>query len=124
MDMQAGGINHFSEFIWDGATKHFRALNPDNPAIWSSVTLYGEEQRNLRKEWFVRFLQEKNEKISPESILGFHTGTHTPDNSINVVMEREGGLKTLSITQVLPENGKLRMNYFDLHNHKNTTLEI
>lgn len=117
-------ITHFSEFIWDGTKKHFRALIPEEPNIWSSVTLYSEEHRNLRKQWFGRFLKNMNGNISPESILGFHSGTHTGDNSINVVMEREGGLKTVSITQVVPENGKLSMNYFDLHNKQNTCLKI
>ncbi|GET24402.1 NRDE family protein [Prolixibacter sp. NT017] len=117
-------ITHFSEFIWDGNKKHFKELNPGEPQIWSSVTLYSEEHRNLRKQWFGRFLKNVNGNISPESILGFHSGKHTSDNSINTVMEREGGLKTVSITQVIPENGKFRMSYFDLHNHVNTAISI
>jgi hypothetical protein len=43
---------------------------------------------------------------------------------VNLVMEREDGLKTVSITQVIPENGKFRMHYFDLHNQHNTSLVI
>lgn len=117
-------IIHFSEFIWDGSKKHFRVLNPAEPFIWSSVTLYNEEHRQLRRQWFNQFTTEKNGSISPESILGFHAGKHTADHSINVVMEREGGLKTVSITQVVPENGKFRMNYFDLHNQQNSSLVI
>jgi len=117
-------ITHFSEFIWDGGHKHFRALNPGEPQIWSSVTLYGPEHRELRRQWFGRFINEKNGSISPESILGFHAGNHTGDNSINLIMEREGGLKTVSITQVVPENGNFSMKYFDLHNQVNTAISI
>lgn len=117
-------ITHFSEFIWDGSKKHFKELNPEEPQIWSSVTLYSEEHRNLRKQWFGSYLKHVNGSISPESILGFHSGTHTNDTSINTVMEREGDLKTVSITQVVPENGKFRMSYFDLHNHVNTAISI
>lgn len=117
-------IVHFSEFIWDGVKKHFRALNPGEPFIWSSVTLYNHEHRKLRHQWFNRFITEKNGSISPESILSFHADKHTGDQAVNVIMEREGNLKTVSITQVLPENGKFRMNYFDLHNQKNTSIEI
>ena len=124
IEMQETEIIHFSEFIWDGTKKHFRALNPEEAKIWSSVTLYSEEHQNLRKQWFGGFLKKVNGSISPESILGFHSGTHTGNNTINVVMEREGGLKTVSITQVVPENGKYRMNYFDLHNKQNTCLRI
>ncbi len=117
-------IIHFSEFIWDGSKKHFHALNPDEPFIWSSVTLYNDEHRQQRREWFTRFISDKNGSISPESIMDFHAGKHTTDQSINTIMEREGGLKTVSITKVVPQNGKFRMDYFDLHNQKNTSIEI
>lgn len=117
-------IVHFSEFIWDGVKKHFRALNPDKPSIWSSVTLYNEAHRNLRRQWFSRFIAEKNGSISTESILDFHAGKHTTDQSINTIMEREGGLKTVSITQVVSDYEKFRMDYFDLHNQHNTSIEI
>jgi hypothetical protein len=124
VEQHANNISHLSEFVWDGIQKHFRLLNPDEPYIWSSVTLYNDEHRQLRREWFDRFITEKNGSISPESILGFHGGIHTADHSINVVMEREGGLKTVSITQVIPENGEFRMDYFDLHNQQNSSLVI
>jgi hypothetical protein len=124
IELKESEISHFSEFIWDGTKKHFRELNSEEPNIWSSVTLYSKEHRNLRKLWFGQFLKNMNENITPKSILEFHSGKHTGDNSINVVMEREGGLKTVSITQVVPENGKLSMNYFDLHNKQNTCLRI
>lgn len=117
-------IGHFSEFIWDSEISHLRELNPEKPHIWSSVTLYSTTHREMRKEWFRSFLKTINGNLSPENILDFHSGTHTKDNSINVVMEREGGLKTVSITQVFPENGKLRMNYFDLHNKNTTRVEL
>lgn len=117
-------IKHFSEFVWDGAQKHFQLLNNAESYIWSSVTLYNDEHRQMRREWFNRFISEKNGSISPESILGFHAGNHTGDQSVNVVMEREGGLKTVSITQVVPGIRNFRMNYFDLHNQQNSSLEI
>jgi hypothetical protein len=117
-------ISHFSEFIWDGAIKYFRMLNSKNPHIWSSVTLYNEEHRNLRRQWFNQFITENNGSISSEIIIQFHAGTHTFNKSINMLMEREGGLKTVSITQVVPENGKFRMDYFDLNNRQNTSIKI
>lgn len=118
------GISHFSEFIWDSVQKHFRLLNADEPQIWSSVTLYSKQNRDLRGQWFRRFLEQQNGDLSPESILSFHAGKHTNDRSVNLVMEREDGLKTVSITQVIPENGKFRMHYIDLHNQQNASLEI
>ena len=117
-------VGHFSELIWDGTSKHFRKLNPEETYIWSSVTLYSDEHRHLRKQWFNRFLREHSGDLSSENILKFHSGKHTGDHSVNVIMEREGGLKTLSITQVVPKNGKFRMKYYDLHKLENTEIEI
>lgn len=113
-----------SEFKWDGSTKYFRQLKPNEPYVWSSVTLYSPEQRELRNQWFDRFLKMNNGNISPENIIEFHSGIHTSDSSINLVMEREGDLKTVSITQVIPEEGKIAMRYFDLHNHFNTEIKL
>lgn len=124
IETRALEIIHFSEFIWDGVKKHFRALNPGEAFIWSSVTLYNEKNRQFRRQWFNRFITEKNGSISPENILGFHAGKHTGDSAVNVIMEREGGLKTVSITQVFPENGKFIMSYFDLHNQQTSSLVI
>ncbi|NJK93768.1 MAG: NRDE family protein [Bacteroidales bacterium] len=114
----------FTEFVWDGKEKHFRELDKDAPYIWSSVTLYSEEHRNIRNEWFNQFFQKSNNDISPEDVFGFHSGTHTNDNSINVIMQRDGGLKTVSITQVIPKEGKLLMRYTDLLNNSNHQIEV
>ncbi len=114
LEIRSGSISHLSEFIWDGHGKHLRNLPQNEPAIWSSVTLYDEEHRKLRRQWFKRLLANQNGTISPEQIFDFHSGSHTNDSEIDVVMEREGGLKTVSITQVVPEKGKFRMAYYDL----------
>ena len=124
LDQQDGRIRHFNEFIWDGNTKNFRKLDIQQSQIWSSVTLYNPENRKLRNQWFERFFKENAEKISPEKILAFHSGTHTNDQSIDVVMERDGGMKTVSITQVVPANGKFRMNYIDLQTNDNQEIEL
>jgi hypothetical protein len=117
-------INHFSQFVWDGNKKHFRELDPEKSQIWSSATLYTTEHRQLRTQWFSRFLQERNGSISSENILEFHSGTHIDDNSINVIMAREGGLKTVSITQVEPIKSSFKMMYFDLYKETETQIEL
>lgn len=122
IDLDISQIKDFSEFIWDGDTKHFRELDHKKPYIWSSVTLYSKENRNLRKEWFNRFLLNAADAISSEKVFEFHSGTHTTDREINVVMEREGGLQTLSITQIVPDGNHLTMKYSDLI--ENTFSEI
>ncbi len=117
-----GIIQNLTEFIWDGNDKHFRQLKTNSPYIWSSVTLYNEEHRKIRKEWFELFYNEHRGNITKEKIVDFHSSNHTADNSINVIMQREGGLKTVSITQVLTIDNKVKMIYSDLLN--NTIKEI
>ena len=124
MEQNNDVINNLTEFVWDGRDKHFRQLDKNTPYIWSSVTLYNEGYRILRKEWFKRFYTEFSNSITPDKVLSFHSGSHTNDNSINVIMQREGGLKTVSITQVIPEKGKLIMRYADLLNNSNYQLAI
>jgi hypothetical protein len=109
-----GSVRHFSESLWDGNKKHFRELDLQHPYIWSSVTLYSNELRIVRNGWFHKFIAEFYPRITPENILKFHLGTHTADRSSNVLMERDGGLKTVSITQVTANEGKQHMKYIDL----------
>ena len=122
IDMNKNKIKDFSEFIWDGEKKHFRELDNKYPYIWSSVTLYSKEDRDQRIKWFNQFLLNTMENVSPEKVLAFHSGIHTTDQAINVVMERVGGLKTVSITQVIPNGNYLLMKYSDLI--KNTFHEL
>lgn len=124
LNQEKGKISNLSEFIWDGTQKHFRELDKQQPWLWSSVTLYSPENRELRKQWFRRFLQVNEGDLTLESVISFHSGTHTSDNSINIIMQREGGLRTISITQVVPYEGKFRMNYFDLLDKTNHQIEI
>jgi len=114
IDQNRSRDNSFSEFIWDGKEKHFRGLDYNKPYIWSSATLYTMKNRELRKEWFNRFLLDTVDKISDKNVLAFHSGTHSKNKAINVVMERDGGLKTVSITQVISNGDSLSMKYSDL----------
>jgi hypothetical protein len=102
------------EFIWDGEQKHISKLNPKKPGIWSSVTLYSDKDRNQRKNWFDQFLEENKTSVDSKMIYAFHSGYHTADQTLNLLMQREGGLKTVSITQVVPAENGFNMTYIDL----------
>jgi uncharacterized protein with NRDE domain len=117
-------VYNLTEFVWDGNNKHFKQLDKDRPYIWSSVTLYNEEHRKLREDWFNKFLAENNNKLSPEKILAFHSGNHTIDNTINIVMQREEGIETVSITQVTSESGRVKLFYSDVLNKSIHRLEL
>ncbi|MDF1576590.1 MAG: NRDE family protein [Bacteroidales bacterium] len=114
IDLKDGEISEFSEFTWDGSKKYLKNLDPKRPYLWSSVTLYSETDRNLRQHWFKQFLIEQGMGISPEQVFSFHSGRHTPDERVNLIMRRDDELKTVSITQVSPDKGSLAMKYLDL----------
>ena len=124
--IEQGGekIESLVEFVWDGKEKNFRQLDVNKSYIWSSATLYNAKHRTMRKEWFAKFYTEFRKEITPEKILSFHSGAHTKDSSVNLVMQRDGGLKTVSITQVTPERGHLKMTYTDLLNNTNQHLVL
>ncbi len=119
IDRKNEEINDFIEFIWDGEKKHFRTMDKTHPHIWSSVTLYDKETRTLREQWFKQFMSENSHNISPGKVFEFHSGHHTSDNAINLVMDRKDGLKTVSITQVMQNGNDPLMKYFNLVRNAN-----
>lgn len=119
-----GRMQDLSEFIWDGNTKHYRQLDVSSPYIWSSATLYTEEDRKIRKEWFKRFYKKHKHSITKEKVVDFHSGNHSSDNSISLIMPGDDGLKTVSITQVSMPNNKAQMNYYDLLKYTDTEIEL
>lgn len=101
------------ELIWDGSEKRTTQLDESENHIWSSVTLYSEEVRKERTSWFVDFLQDRNE-VSATEMLSFHQNTKQEDAENGLVINRENTLKTLSVTQVIIEQNKGTMQYYDL----------
>jgi hypothetical protein len=119
-----GKVIELTEIIWDGEIKHFRNPAINEAHIWSSTTLYSEEQRNLRKKWFADFLDSNQDKLEPENIMEFHSGTHSQDPNVNVIMKGIEDLKTVSITQVSIDKKALLMNYFNLQNDSKVEITI
>ncbi|MHC0443392.1 NRDE family protein [Flavobacterium sp. 3-210] len=101
------------ELIWDGSGKRTTKLNQFERHIWSSVTLYSEEIRKKRSSWFFDFVKDKNE-ISALDMLDFHKNTHNGDTQNGLIINRENKMKTLSVTQVVIEQNKGAMKYYDL----------
>ena len=109
----------FFELVWDGKESHFNEL-PLQTKIWSSSTLYSDEMKTERHQWFGDF-KTKNE-LNSKTVLGFHS-TETENKDFGIVMDR-GFVKTTSITQVEKENDALSMNYFDLQQNKHSLVNF
>ncbi|MGO4771080.1 NRDE family protein [Flavobacterium sp. W22_SRS_FK3] len=101
------------ELIWDGLVKIKISLNVKKSHIWSSVTLYSKEIRKKRTKWFFDFLKDKKD-ISPSEMIDFHRNTEKDDSENGLIINRDNLLKTLSVTQVMIEQNKGMMKYYDL----------
>lgn len=101
------------ELIWDEEIRHFNKLS-NEPKIWSSATLYPNDIKELRKEWFQKWMSEND--YTSESILKFH---HSQLGTIeeSILMKRTY-VETVSITSVKKENTSVEMNYEDIQHQK------
>ena len=98
------------ELVWDGTKKHFNKL-PQEPRIWSSSTLYTQEMKEVRKEWFAEFLKE-NTEFTQEEIVKFHKieTLGTPETSLKM---KRSFVETVSITSIIKTASAIKMKYID-----------
>lgn len=103
------------ELVWDATTKHMNLLE-NVPKIWSSSTLYSEENKKNRIQWFQHWF-EKN-SVNSNSILNFHhSKLGTPEDSIFM---KRSYVETVSVTSVKKTNQCIEMNYEDVINSEKT----
>jgi uncharacterized protein with NRDE domain len=100
---------------WNQIEKETTSLDATKSYIWSSATLYSDEIRKKRAQWFYTFLDIKPE-VNEEELLNFHRYTEEENKEHGLVINRNDVLKTLSITQTIIEQNRLEMKYFDLLN--------
>lgn len=105
------------ESRWDGAKKHVTRLNALKPHIWSSATLYEEPVVEKRKNWFREWLQQHTEP-APADLLHFHQFTGDGDAHNDLLMNRNGQVFTVSVTQLVLTDEHTRMHYLDLKNNR------
>lgn len=105
-------VNGTSVLRWDGEQKH-RFQKVAVPLIESSATLYDPIDREKRKKLFLDFLKE-NQEFHPEKIMEFHLTGNIGDKEKNFIMERENGVKTLSVSQIVLWEDGIRFQYKDL----------
>ena len=96
------------ELVWDGKQQHFSKLK-NEPKIWSSSTLYTQQEKSLRKKWFADWLENQSE-FTQEEILKFHHNSEigTPENSIKM---KRSYVETVSVTSIKKSSQEIAMNY-------------
>ena len=113
----------FCEIRWDGNKIHLLNLDKSKNYIWSSPTLYDKDQQQMRESWFEELLAS-SEGLNRSKLINFHKGKHIDDETANILMKRNNGLQTVSITQIFKNLNAVSMDYFDIVNDERTTLDI
>lgn len=123
LDFPFGSLETFCELKWDGREKHIRNINPDLPQLWSSPTLYSfcarRARRQLFNNWLTTFCESKDKMI-----FSFHQKRHGLKDSDDILMDRGGDLKTLSISQVHIEMNQVYFNYHDIIDETKVSWQI
>lgn len=113
----------FFELRWDGIKLHLTSLDPLKPQIWSSCTLYTDEVIAERRSWFEKWLAEQVQ-FSSEDIISFHRFAGKGDKQNDVLMERENGVQTVSVTHISSTAGQLSMRYWDINENKEFEVNV
>lgn len=105
------------DFRWDERQKHIKELDVNSKYIWASATLYAEKAKLDRQKWFNQFLLEKPNP-TVKDILQFHQEAGEGDPWNDIIMNRDGLVQTVSITNIIKQKGGVEMRYHDLLNEE------
>lgn len=111
------------EFRWDEKQRHIQPLDLSKKYIWSSSTLYDHEAKARRKQWFADWLEGRTE-FHEEAILDFHQNAGDGDPWNDVIMNRDGLVQTVSITQIAKLPKHIELSYYDLLNQQQKQAKI
>lgn len=106
---------NLSVLKWNGQQKKVQILDPYKAYIWASATLYDETSRSNRNAWFDTWKKEEN--FSKESIINFHKLEGT-DGQEGMLIDRNGVVKTLSITSIEKKESYSILEHHDLLERK------
>jgi hypothetical protein len=111
------GKSRLRECRWTGASKLMQELASDKAQIWSSTTLYSAEVIKKRESWLNKWISN-NPEPSQSEIMSFHTLAGEGDAKNNLLMNRDGETRTVSITSVSIESEHTQMLYWDAQDNK------
>ncbi|MEZ5046934.1 MAG: NRDE family protein [Chitinophagaceae bacterium] len=100
----------------DNEKLHYEILNDKEAHIWSSTTLYSETQRQIRKKYFSRFVEEN--VFTKENIIKFHTNKYEQMPHEGIKINRENILSTVSLSFISVQD-KEYFYYEDFKQKKN-----
>jgi hypothetical protein len=108
--------------LWDGSIKTTIMLDKNEKHLFSSATLYGEHIQQRRKEWLSNFAQ--NSVLTPDTIFQFHLTNHINDKENGFLIQRENGIHTLSISQMVISSSTIDIVHLDVKTNKSIKKKI
>lgn len=112
-----------AELRWDGVQRHLRRLPPTEPHFWCSATLYPPPMQTLREQVFRQWLAKHfppapettpSDRLVRAGIYRLHLTGSVGDPENDYVMNRGGRVCTVSITQILFCDNRVKMKYTEL----------
>ena len=107
-----------AEISWNGIEKKLKNLDIKLPKIWSSSSLYSKDVAELRKVWFQNFLIKKENNA--EQIWEFHQEDLSENLEQNILMKRNDGKETTSLSQIKFEEQLCNFQYLDVKTRNKT----
>jgi uncharacterized protein with NRDE domain len=101
-------VESLHELIWDGTEKRHTVKNTSTPGLWSSTTLYSEEERYCKKDLFTSIIDESS--IEDKSKI---FELHSKGIELNGFFLNDSFLRTISITQIEINEEGVSMKYWD-----------
>ena len=114
---------YFFEFIWDGQVKYVKVLDPQKSFNWSSCTLYSPEVQKERSSWFEQALTI-HPTLNQLSIEIIHLTQQKDRIEDAFVMDREGIVQTISLTQIDARPELLSLSHLNLLSSEKEVLQI
>lgn len=105
---------------WNGSEKWIEKFDADVPHIWSAHTLYPEEQRNERLARFQEWSKDTSHLQSQEAFQ-LHQSSKA---SGGLLLENSNQVNTVSVTQLLLDDSKCKMHYYEIQTQEQTTIEL
>ena len=109
------------ELRWDGLEVYKKTHDPAKPKIWASAQLYSKEVLEKRNIWFESLV---NQHPQSEDVLEFHFKGGEGDPENDLVMNRNGLVQTVSITQLIESSVQSEIKHFDLIENSEQLLDF
>jgi uncharacterized protein with NRDE domain len=101
---------HLFQLVWDGVKKHRIRIDETVPHIWSSSTLYNQEAKAKRSDYFQNWIA-MHPPVSKLSVLNFFNSLDDKQNGF--IIDRNETMKTLSYAFIESSDNTATMDYYD-----------